>query len=736
MPFIVPNQALLASQRPIVQSTPWVRPADWISITDAPNEVQFLVSSLGQGSYGIQTTFTKPSSQNLYINWGDGVIDTISTNSSVITYHNYTTGGTACSLGYNTWKIRVYTDAGATITYCRPVVGQKYGTTLYPSITSGLLEAYYGDGVNITVWAQFFKGNGTGGLGNSNMNFHNFQYCKLPSTMNGSISFQEAFLGCSKLAKVIMPTSCSGASSTSLMFGNCYSLQSVSPFPTNATAITDMSSTFSSCVSLTGVTLPPSLPVCTTMASAFLNCYNLSSIQMPSLPVCVTYTTMFQNCYNLLSMNITGFTATAAAGAITFTDMFNACYNMEQCLLPASLASGSEANNNVVLRMFSTCYNLKTITLPSNFNAASVQNMFQNCYSLVSANFPISMSLLTSMNGTFSNCWDLQSFTFPTTVGATMDLGGAFSSCYSLGSITIPSTYNLTNLGTTFATCISLKTCVLPNNAQNSITTFTPFGNCYNLQSVTMPTSLTGVTLVNGGFQNTYNLESVVFPSTMNSVTNAASLFSGSGVKSVTMPTSMAATTTLSQAFYQTYNLKTIVLPTLVAANCDFSNLCQFNPSIESVTFPTSTTTTTVSLTSTFSNCANLATINNLQYIGDSGTTATNYINATTFFGAGSSFTGTTDFYCKFSKLAINGVSTTQRNSITGIRLRNTATGQYGGVSPQIDVTYTSLDATALNQLFTDLPTVTAKTINITGAVGAAGCNRTIATGKGWTVTG
>ena len=41
-----------------------------------------------------------------------------------------------------------------------------------------------------------------------------------------------------------------------------------------------------------------------------------------------------------------------------------------------------------------------------------------------------------------------------------------------------------------------------------------------------------------------------------------------------------------------------------------------------------------------------------------------------------------------------------------------------------------------MDQLFTDLTTIVGKTINITGCSGAAGCTRSIATAKGWTVTG
>jgi hypothetical protein len=92
-------------------------------------------------------------------------------------------------------------------------------------------------------------------------------------------------------------------------------------------------------------------------------------------------------------------------------------------------------------------------------------------------------------------------------------------------------------------------------------------------------------------------------------------------------------------------------------------------------------------------------------------------------------------FSCPLQQLEFYG-STNSRNKITSLRLLNASAGQYTLTSPQINVSYCDLGITALNQLFTDLPTVVGKTINITGCTGAAGCTRTIATAKGWTVTG
>ena len=58
------------------------------------------------------------------------------------------------------------------------------------------------------------------------------------------------------------------------------------------------------------------------------------------------------------------------------------------------------------------------------------------------------------------------------------------------------------------------------------------------------------------------------------------------------------------------------------------------------------------------------------------------------------------------------------------------------GSSVALSVASCNLNAAALNRLFTDLGTVTSGTITITSTPGAATCNRSIATSKGWTVTG
>jgi hypothetical protein len=69
----------------------WVRPVDWPSIVDTPNEVQFLMSDLADSNCGIVTSFSRTSgSQNLIIDWGDSTFDTITATTQTTTTHTYT----------------------------------------------------------------------------------------------------------------------------------------------------------------------------------------------------------------------------------------------------------------------------------------------------------------------------------------------------------------------------------------------------------------------------------------------------------------------------------------------------------------------------------------------------------------------------------------------------------------------------------------------------------------------
>jgi len=745
MAFNTPSKLAIIKQKPVNPSTEvWTRPVDWPTVTDTAGEVQFLASDVLNATYNLETTFLKPAAQNLYINWGDGSTTTVSTNTSVYTSHTYAVGtGTVCSRGYTTFKIRVYVDSGATIDTCKFRALGFNGTGGTEEYTSnnpcGLLEAYYGNGT-LPSLGMVDNFRDTVIL----VTFGYLEYVKCPSAMTyasglvNTFATTSSFGGCPVLAKIVLPTTYPvGSFGFGNTFSGCGSLIELN-FPTTGIVIDNISGTFSSCTKLRSISFPSNMDSCTTISNAFANCYALGSIDLPALPACTSYANAFQNCTSLTSFNLKSFTSTAQT--IALTAMFSGCNSLVNVNLPSTVVAGT------VLQMtstFATCPSLLAITFPE-VDIDTLSSTFSGCSNLQSVTLPTSCPSLTTMLSTFQSCGSLGEVTLPTTVTAgTISLNGTFTSCTSLSSITIPSSYNINSLSGTFSGCNNLVTCNLPNNAQNSITSITSaFQNCNSLINLTLPTSMTAAGTMSNTFANCSSLESVVLPATMNSSVSISSTFSGcTNLTSVTFPTSMTTMQSNGISFPITgcMSLKNVVLPANVGTLVSSLLISSTPPavSLQTVTLPTTQTTAITSLSGLFNYLPGLTGAFNVDKLGNNSTGATVYINGANIMGANIPARRllSLDFTCKFSVFAFNG-TVTRPMALNSLRLRNSGTGQYAGTSPQINVSYTSLDTAALNQLFTDLPTITAKTINITGCPGAATCTRSIATAKGWTITG
>ena len=706
----------------------WVRPTDWISITDVADEVQFLVADTGLKAFAIQTTFTKNSGTNIYIDWGDGVIDTISTATLVTTNHVYSTGGTPCSRGYNTFKIRIYGDATCVITNVKHVANFAVtgGNPLY---NVGVLEAYFGDGTMNDIAASLFSSfAGTGSVAT----FTELEFVKLPSTVTWTGAMASMFQNCFNLYVVIMPTSASSLTTLALAFSGCGNLLDII-LPSNATGITSLATAFNACRSLRTISFPISLNSCTTFNSAFQNCYSLKNATLPSINLATDFSNAFLSNISLQWFKFTALPAPVTAGiAVNFTSTFTGCFSLQNVYFP-STCSGNATYN--LTNVFSSCFNLKNIIFPTNLNASVFTNAFSACYNITSVTIQSPMPALTTLASTFNTCFLLNSVTLPTSVSASINLTSTFSGCAALKSITIPSGWTINNLSSTFINCTNLETVVLPNNAQNSLTTMaSTFQSCVKLQSVVMPTSLNGLTTLLSTFNWCSSLISIIFPSTLNAVTTMATTFNGcSSLTSVTMPTSANAVNTFASIFTNCVSLETVTLPSTVGLVTTFAGTFAACASLKTVTLPTTQTSALTSIASIFAGCGILTTINNLDKLGS--LTATPLVNATGF--STQTFTlESISFNCPFSILTLNGTSALIFNKLNSLRLLNVGAGQWTGSSPQINVSYSDLGVAALDQLFTDLTTITAKTINITGCTGAAGCTRSIATAKGWTVTG
>jgi len=723
MAFNNPNILQLGSRIPQIPKT-YTRPTDWISITGvSTGEIIFLVSDAINTKYSI--TFTKTGVGNVYIDWGDSTSDTYSSSSTAV--HTFTSGGTSCSRGYNTWKITMTKDTGVQITGAQITVNSDNAS----ATPNGLLEAWYGDGTITTANAYF------------NGRFFMLEYVKLPETsITASNAFQATFQSCISLLKVTMPVSAPNITSLTQMFYNAPSLLEV-VFPSDMTQITDMNSTFYDCRNLQNVTLPPVLSGITSISSTFQDCNSLSFIDLPSLPNCTNWTATFAGCSALTSLEIKSLKSSSTH---TFTSAFQTCTNLAYIKWPSTVSSVTLSLSSAFL----LCSSLLTCNFPINANVSTFASTFQFCYNLTSVVLPTNISSCTTMGAMFFECRSLRTITLPSTgPSSAISMSQTFYGCQALDMVNIPSGYTITTLNETFRNCYNL-TNITFNGAMDSCGDMNSMcDNCRNLQTITMPTSLNACTSAVGTFLQCYTLKGpVVWPSTMSVLDTMQQVhYDNYALQSVTLPTSIRGNNAncFYQAFIRNQALTSLTLPATITNNTVptyFGYMFFIAPNLRTVTLPTSQTTGVNFVENFFFNNYSLSTINNTDKLGDNSTSSTTYLDATAMFNGAKQVSGLT-FSCKFSRFVCNGTDTGANQSrLTSLRMTNTGSGQWGGGSPQIDISYTRMDTAELNTFFADIAaqgSVSGKTINITNATGAAGLStddRAVLTSIGWTITG
>jgi hypothetical protein len=717
----------------------WVRPSDWPSITDAANEVQFLMSDINAASCTVRTQFSRTSgSQNIVIDWGDGTTNTVTATTQTDTTHQYTVGaGTSCSRGYTTFKVRVYfTGTGVSVlNACRLFGILLAGNISNALVNVGLLEAYYGDGTQTVSMTDYYLSNTTGSNSLSNFNF--LEYVKLPSTITWA-SAQQLCSGCSSLSVLIMPTSASSLTSVASIVASCPYLTSIN-LPSNSTGITSLVSAFDGCNSLISVTLPTSLNSCTTFSNTFQQCWSLKTVTIPSINNCTTFTNTFFNCYSLEWVKFTSLPTFGSSTGVNFTLAFVNSYNLQNVYFPSTCSSNANYNFS---NTFQACVSLKSIVFPSGFNPNTLASTFSGCSSLRRVIFNSGASNLNSMGTTFSSCFKLTDITLPSSVNsAGINLSGTFQSCASLGRITIPDNYLVTTMSSTFANCYSLKTITWTPGIQNSLLSLnSTYSGCFLLNSFTLPTSMTAVNSLVAAFFQCKSIVRLTFPSTMNAVTSASNAFNDMPeLRSITLPTSMSSCANFSGMFTGCRQIRVITMTATVSTSTTLFTNCFNNcSSLETVTLPSVNQLSLVSdIQGMFGTCASLTTINNLGKIGS--LTATPLVNG----GTNTNMSALSmAFSMPFSSLILNGIGSTQKSNLREVRLLNTSSGQWTGSSPQINVSFTNMSTAQLIQLFNDMaaqPSVVSKTINITSSTGVSGLtagNRSTITTKGWTITG
>ena len=341
--------------------------------------------------------------------------------------------------------------------------------------------------------------------------------------------------------------------------------------------------------------------------------------------------------------------------------------------------------------MLQNSFNLTDVKIESTTGVTNMSNMFDKCYSLVVA--PVmNTASCTNMAAMFQSCFKLKTVPlYNTSAVGSGGMGSMFSGCGSLQSVPFFNTSNCQNMNSMFSGCYSLTSVPLFNTG--SVTNMSSmFNNCWSLTEVPI-FNTQQVTGMSSMFANCASLRNVTFRA-CGQVTSMSFMFNGCySLQSV----NLSPTTNVNNMSYMFFTCSSLkYISSLITNNVTtMSNMFVDCFSLERVP-SLSTTTLLTNVSSMFSGCRALVTI-----------PAINFTGVTT--------TATTSMFDLCSSIS----------AIKMINMRNT-----------FSVANLKLSGAALDEIYTNLPTVTAKTITVTGNYGTTTDTPSIATAKGWTVTG
>lgn len=351
----------------------------------------------------------------------------------------------------------------------------------------------------------------------------------------------------------------------------------------------------------------------------------------------------------------------------------------------------------------------------------------------------IELGFITSFINLFANCTALQSVEISASTFAVNTTNGMFQNCYSLTTVPLFDTGTVQNMGSMFQGCFNLTTIPLLNTAA-AISMASMFQNCYSLRSVPL-FNTTNTTSLGAMFNSCFGLTEVPLFNTVN-VTDMGAMFQGCSsltivplfnTDSVQNMTSMfancwslpavplfntASVQTMNSMFANCVSLETVRLFNTINV-VNMSNMFQGCVDLKSV--PLFNTINVVNMSSMFLGCLNLATVP--------------LFNTVTVFNFSSMFSGCSNLQ-SVPALITTAVATSANFTTMFASCPSLSRIQARNFRFTFSVANCKLSATALNEIYTNLPTVTSQTITVTGNYGTATDNPAIATAKGWTVTG
>jgi surface protein len=304
-----------------------------------------------------------------------------------------------------------------------------------------------------------------------------------------------------------------------------------------------------------------------------------------------------------------------------------------------------------------------------------------------------SLGNTTTLANLFNGCLALQEVILPSTAKIT-SMASMYSGCYALQAAPAVDTTNVTTMASMFSGCINLRSVPTLNTAKTT-SMASMFQSCHSLEQVQSSFNTTACTTMASAFNGCFKLKNAPSFTDTSKVTNMSNMFLS--CFSLTSAPSMNClnVTTAASMFNGCYVLKEIPA-------YNFAKATALNGFIKSAL-----QLKTIAHLSFSSTCGNYSEFCN----------GARSLSAIPALNLGSSTNNGLAFY---------GASTLTSIPVTGAKVN-------------IDIRYCSLDAAALNQVFTSLANLTgltAKTIYVRGnrGVDASGYDATIATSKNWVV--
>ena len=296
------------------------------------------------------------------------------------------------------------------------------------------------------------------------------------------------FSGCSSLTSLdLSHFDTSNVTDMRSMFSECSSLTSLDVSNFNTSNVTDMSRMFSVCSLLTSLDLSSfNTSQVTNMSDMFSRCLSLTSLDVTNFDTSnVTYmSNMFKECSSLPSLDLSHFDT---SNVTRMSRMFSGCSS----LTSLDLSHFDTSNVTDMWGMFSGCSSLPSLDL-SHFdtsNVSSMSSMFSECSSLTSLDLShFDTSNVTDMGFMFYGCSSLTSLDLSNfdTSNVTY-MRNMFSECSSLPSLDLShfDTANVTDIGLMFLGCSSLSSLDLSHFDTSNVTHMEGvFSGCSSLPSL------------------------------------------------------------------------------------------------------------------------------------------------------------------------------------------------------------------------------------------------------------